>query len=409
MRNVAILIAVLFVTAACTSAIESLSIQLPEVGTESTGPATEAADESESAIKVRLEPFVKGFKQPLYVTHAGDGSGRLFVVEKVGTIRVVQDGELLKAPFLDITDKVSLASEQGLLGLAFAPDYAASGQFYVNYTNKIGDSVIARFHVSTDDPNQADAKSETPLLQLDQPAPNHNGGMIAFGPDGYLWIGMGDGGGSNDRYGNAQNPQSLLGKMLRIDVGSDPDEAYVIPADNPWLTMNWNGKDVRNEVWAMGLRNPWRWSFDRQTNDLWLADVGQSSIEEINFVPFSTVETGGLNFGWPIMEGKSCFQKNTCDQSGLVLPVAEYRHEGNCAVTGGYVYRGRAHPAWNGVYFYGDYCSGRLWALAPDGAGGWNNVELQKNAVALASFGEDETGELYVADMAGGNIYRMVE
>jgi glucose/arabinose dehydrogenase len=360
------------------------------------------------AVAVQLEPVVENLEQPLFATHAGDGSGRLFVLEKVGRIRIVQDGQLLEAPFLDISDQVSLASEQGLLGLAFAPDYAQSGEFYVNYTNQIGDTVISRFVASPDDPNLAAADSEVTLLQIDQPAPNHNGGMIAFGPDGYLWIGMGDGGAANDRFGNGQNPATLLGKMLRIDVASDPDEAYVIPQSNPWVTADWNGQDVRNEVWAVGLRNPWRWSFDRQTGDLWIADVGQNLIEEINVVP-AAVTTGGLNFGWPIMEGKSCFQSESCDQAGLLLPVTDYRHEGNCSVTGGYVYRGQAHPAWNGVYFYGDYCSGRLWALAPDGGGGWSTVELERQPMALSSFGEDEAGELYVTDLAGGVVYRMAE
>jgi glucose/arabinose dehydrogenase len=444
MRNIALLVTVLFVTAACTSAVQTMGMgstppamppeapvdAAPEqaapaaegevLPTATPDPASDAGAGEATAeqvppaapdlatISVRFEPAVEDVEQPLFVTHAGDGSGRLFVVEKIGRIRVVQDGELLPAPFLDISDKVSLASEQGLLGLAFTPDYATSGIFYVNYTNELGDTVIARYSVSAGDPNRADAASELPILQLDQPAPNHNGGMIAFGPDGYLWIGMGDGGAANDRFGNGQNPQTLLGTMLRINVDGDPDEPYTIPADNPWVAADWNGQDVRNEIWAIGLRNPWRWSFDRQTGDLWIADVGQNMIEEINVVPNATA-TGGLNFGWPIMEGKSCFQVENCDQSGLVLPVTDYRHAGNCSVTGGYVYRGQAHPAWNGVYFYGDYCSGRLWALAPDGSGGWTTVELAQNPVALSSFGEDEAGELYVTDLAGGVVYRMTE
>jgi glucose/arabinose dehydrogenase len=366
-----------------------------------------AAPPDLTAVSVRLEPFLQGVEQPLFVTHAGDGSGRLFVVEKIGRILVVQDGQVLETPFLDISGQVSLSSEQGLLGLAFAPDFATSGLFYINYTNEIGDTVISRFSLSAEDPNQADPTSELPILQLDQPAPNHNGGMIAFGPDGYLWIGMGDGGAANDRFGNGQNPQTLLAKMLRINVAGDPDEPYTIPADNPWVAEDWNGQDVRNEIWALGLRNPWRWSFDRQTGDLWIADVGQNMIEEINVVP--STDMSGLNFGWPIMEGKSCFGTQNCDQEGLVLPVTDYRHEGNCSVTGGYVYRGQAHPSWNGVYFYGDYCSGRIWALAPDGAGGSSTVELSQNPIALSSFGEDEAGELYVTDLSGGVVYRMVE
>jgi glucose/arabinose dehydrogenase len=447
MRHVASLVAILFLAAACTSAMQDLSTPPAETtaaataaateavptATAAPSPAADAADEDApdaallptptpdaatgaqaappappdlSAVAVRLEPVLEDLDGPLFVTHAGDGSGRLFVLEKIGRIRVVQDGQLLETPFLDITGRVSLASEQGLLGLAFAPDYAQSGEFFINYTDLNGDTVISRWVVSADS-NVADAGSERVLLQLDQPAPNHNGGMLAFGPDGYLWIGMGDGGAANDRFGNGQNPETLLGKMLRIDVLSDGEDPYVIPADNPWVTADWNGQDVRDEIWAIGLRNPWRYSFDRQTGDLWIADVGQNLIEEINVVPAGTA--GGLNFGWPIMEGKSCFGAETCDQTGLMLPVTDYRHEGNCSVTGGYVYRGQAHPTWNGVYFYGDYCSGRLWALAPDGSGGWNTVELARNPVTISSFGEDEAGELYLTDLAGGEVYRLTE
>ena len=459
MRNFAILIAVLLVTAACTSAMQSMGAQEP------AAPATQAADVTAApplaadpastqdavtppaaeaasialptptpataagqpapeapapapaapdlnAVAVRLESVVEGLEQPLFVTHAGDGSGRLFILEKEGRIRIVQDGQLLETPFLDITGQVSLASEQGLLGLAFAPDYAQSGEFWINYTDLTGDTVVSRFVVSAADPNQADGASERPLLRIDQPAPNHNGGMLAFGPDGYLWIGTGDGGAANDRFGNGQNPATLLGKMLRIDVTSDGEDPYVIPPGNPWVMADWNGQDVRDEVWAVGLRNPWRYSFDRATGDLWIADVGQNLIEEINVVPSALTTgptTGGLNFGWPIMEGKSCFQAQSCDATGLVLPVTDYRHDGNCSVTGGYVYRGAAQPAWNGVYFYGDYCSGRLWALAPDGADGWNTVELARSQMTISSFGEDKVGELYITDLAGGGVYRLVE
>ena len=374
-----------------------------------TATATLPAVPDLNAVAVRLQAVAEGLDQPLFVTHAGDGSRRLFILEKEGRIRIVQDGQLLAAPFLDISGQVSLASEQGLLGLAFAPDYAQSGEFFINYTDLNGDTVISRLVVSPADPNQADAAGARPLLQIEQPAPNHNGGMLAFGPDGYLWIGMGDGGAANDLFGNGQNPSALLGKMLRIDVTSDGADPYVIPADNPWVTADWNGQEVRAEIWAVGLRNPWRYSFDRATGDLWIADVGQNLLEEINFIPAADTAAGGLNFGWPIMEGKSCFQTQSCDQAGLVLPVADYSHDGNCSVTGGHVYRGAAYPAWNGVYFYGDYCSGRLWALAPDGAGGWNTSELDRAQMTISSFGEDEAGELYVTDLAGGGVYRLVE
>jgi glucose/arabinose dehydrogenase len=306
---------------------------------------------------------------------------------------------LLPTPFLDITNRVgSSANEQGLLGLAFAPNYAESGHFWVNFTDKQGDTVIARYTV-TADPNVANPDSYYPVLQLQQPAPNHNGGMTAFGPDGMLWIGTGDGGASGDRFGNGQNPNSLLGKMLRLDVTSDPEGDYEIPADNPWVESDWNGQPVRNEIWAVGLRNPWRYSFDRDTGDLWIADVGQNVWEEVNLVPAGMA--GGLNFGWPIMEGKNCYATQNCDQTGLHIPVTEYDHSGHCSITGGYAYRGAAYPQLSGVYFYGDYCSGRVWALYPDGSGGWQNPVAFESSLVLSSFAEDEAGELYLLDYTG--------
>ena len=286
----------------------------------------------------------------------------------------LRTGQLLAEPFLDLTGQVSGSSEQGLLGLAFAPDFAESGHFFVNYTDENGDTVIARYRVSADDPDRADPSSRSVILEVDQPAANHNGGMLAFGPDGYLYVGMGDGGGARDQYKNGQNPQTLLGKMLRLDVASAGAQAYAVPPDNPWVASDWNGQDVRDEIWALGLRNPWRFSFDRETGDLWIGDVGQGDREEIDYV--SAGSRGGINFGWPIMEGTACLDGDTCDQAGLTPPVTDYTHEGNCSVTGGYVYRGGQIPAWNGLYFYGDYCSGKIWTLAADGHGGWTNAEV---------------------------------
>lgn len=241
------------------------------------------------------------------------------------------------------------------------------------------------------------------MLKLQQPAANHNGGMLLFGPDGYLWIGTGDGGAANDRFGNGQNPVTLLGKMLRLDVTTDRSVPYRVPADNPWVDADSNGRDVRNEVWALGLRNPWRYSFDRATGDLWIADVGQNLYEEVNYVPAGSA--GGLNFGWPIMEGTHCFPETAdCQRVGLEIPVAEYAHgAGDCSVTGGYMYRGSQFPALVGVYLYGDYCSGRIWGLARDGDG-WRNALLLENRLNISSFGEDEAGELYVVDLRGGCI-----
>lgn len=359
-----------------------------------------------SAVRIQLEPVGGALSSPLWLTHAGDDSGRLFVVEKAGTIRIVADGQLLPTAFLDIRDRVgSSANEQGLLGLAFAPDYGESGYFFVNYTNRDGDTVVSRFQV-TDDANVADPASEFKVLGLDQPAPNHNGGGLVFGPDGYLWIGTGDGGAANDRFGNGQNPATLLGKMLRLDVTSDPAKPYVVPPDNPWVQADWNGQDVADEVWAVGLRNPWRYSFDRATGDLWIADVGQNQYEEVDLVPAGSA--GGLNFGWPIMEGLHCFQSPDCDQAGLELPVTEYSHGADgCSITGGYVYRGAAFPALTGAYLFSDFCSGKIWGLQRNGDA-WERVELLDTEYAISSFGEGQDGELYVTDLSDGGVYHIV-
>ncbi len=378
----------------------------PPAATPSQGPGLSAVS------RLALQAAFEGLERPVFVTHAGDGSGRLFLVEKAGVIRVSEAGRLLATPYLDIRDRVrSSGSEQGLLGLAFAPDYASSGVFFVNYTDRGGDTVISRFRV-TGDPNLADPASEVPVLRIDQPAANHNGGMLAFGPDGYLFIGTGDGGAANDRFRNGQNPQTLLGKMLRIDVMADAGVPYAVPSDNPWAQADWNGQPVRPEIWAFGLRNPWRYAFDRATGDLWIADVGQNAYEEINLVRTDGAGrlTGGLNFGWPIMEGTHCFPDSAaCQREGLVLPVADYRHgPDGCSVTGGYVYRGSEIQALQGVYLYGDYCSGRIWGLAADSGGAWQSRLLLDTDLAISSFGEDEAGELYVVDLNGGAVYRLI-
>ena len=366
-------------------------------------PTTQAVQPVDPAsIRVELESVVGGLDTPVGIAHAGDGSGRLFVLEKVGRIRVVQDRALLPTPFLDITGRVgSSQNEQGLLGLAFHPDYTANGLFFVNYTDRQGDTVVARFSVSAD-PGQAEPASEVVLLTLDQPAGNHNGGHLAFGPDGYLYIGTGDGGGAGDRYGNGQNGQTLLGAMLRLDV--DGGEPYAIPQDNPFA----GNPNVRDEIWAVGLRNPWRYSFDRLTGDLYIADVGQNVYEEVNFEPAG--DPGGRNYGWPIMEGMHCFPADRpCDRTSLTLPVLEYDHTKGCSVTGGYVYRGQESPNLRGVYLFGDFCSGRIWGLAPTGAGDgdWQVAPLAQGDVRISAFGEDEAGELYLLDMASGQLFRI--
>lgn len=355
-----------------------------------------------AAITLGLEEVARGFNQPLFVTGAGDGSGRLFVVEQGGTVRVVQNGTVLPQPFLDIRGLVRAGGEQGLLGMVFHPHYAENGRFFVNYTARDGANTVAEFRVSQDDPNRADPFTRRVLLAIPDFAPNHNAGMLAFGPDGYLYVGTGDGGGAGDPRRTAQNLRELLGKMLRLDVdGGDP---YGIPPTNPFVGR----ADARPEIWAYGLRNPWRYSFDRATGDLWIGDVGQNAWEEIDFQPAGS--RGGENYGWSIMEGSHCFRPSSgCDPTGLVLPVVEYPTHagGTCAVTGGYVYRGTAFPALFGVYLYADYCSGQIWALYPDAAGAWHSAELVRVPVRISSFGEDEAGELYLTGHDTGIIYRV--
>jgi glucose/arabinose dehydrogenase len=366
--------------------------------TLSPKPVPAAGDPA--SVRLELQPVVGGLDTPVAMAHAGDGSGRLFVMEKKGLVRVVQDGVLSEAPFLDIRDRVgSSSSEQGLLGLAFHPDYAGNGLFYIDYTDLQGDTVVARYAAGAET-NRADAGSEVLILTLDQPAANHNGGHLAFGPDGYLYIGTGDGGGSGDRYGNGQNGQTLLGAILRLDV--DGGLPYVVPPTNPFVGR----PNVRDEIWAFGLRNPWRYSFDRLTGDLFVADVGQNQYEEVDFQPAAS--GGGQNYGWPIMEGKHCFPADQpCERAGLALPVREYDHAVGCSVTGGYVYRGQDFPILAGIYLFGDYCSGRIWGLSPAGDGEWRASELARVDAQLSSFGEDERGELYLLDMGRGALLKV--
>lgn len=351
-------------------------------------------------LDLQFIPVVSGFTKPLFLTNAGDGSGRLFVVEQVGRILLVKEGQINPAPFLDIVSIVgSDANEQGLLSLAFHPDYAGNGLFFVNYTNKQGDTVIARYSVSGD-PDAADPNSAKILLTIDQPYANHNGGQLAFGPDGYLYVGMGDGGAANDPHNNGQNLNTLLGKILRLDV--DNGDPYGIPADNPFAA---NGEGSP-EIWSYGWRNPWRFSFDPAAGDLYLADVGQNQYEEINVELAGTA--GGQNYGWRIMEGSHCFD-GSCDPASqaLVLPIAEYDHGQGCSVTGGYVYRGSQFPALNGIYFYGDYCSGLIWGLRREADGSWSQAQLASTGYIISSFGQDEAGEVYLVNHSTGEIFQL--
>jgi len=356
-----------------------------------TNPST--AFEMPNPALYQWTQVLSGIQAPTDIKNASDGSGRLFILEQPGRIRIFKDGQLLKVPFLDISAQVGNdGSERGLLGLAFHPQFAQNGFFFVNYTDKSGNTHIARLTANAD---TASPDSEKQILFVQQPFPNHNGGALAFGPDGYLYIGLGDGGSAGDPYGNAQSGNSLLGKILRIDV--DHGDPYAIPTDNPYAA----GGQTRPEIWALGLRNPWRFSFDRLTNDLWIGDVGQNLWEEIDFVPAGT--PGGLNFGWNKMEATHAY--NGSNQPEFTAPVAEYPHGVECSVTGGAVYRGAALPAWQGVYFYGDYCSGVIWGRQSPPQDS-SSVPLFRTGFKISTFGMDEAGELYVADYNGA-IYRL--
>jgi glucose/arabinose dehydrogenase len=347
---------------------------------------------------ISLERIASGLDSPVSITHAGDS--RLFITLQPGQVVIWDGARILPTPFLDIRNMVSSDGERGLLSAAFHPRYAENGLFFVNYTNLQGDTVIARYHVSSD-PNRADPDSARQLLLIDQPFPNHNGGQLQFGPDGYLYIGMGDGGSGGDPGNRAQTLNTLLGKMLRIDVNAD---TYSFPSSNPLV----NNTAARPEIWALGLRNPWRFSFDRATGDLWIADVGQGDWEEIDFQPATSI--GGENYGWRRMEGTHCYSPSTgCDTRNLVLPVIEYNHSGGaCSVTGGYVYRGASSPRLQGMYLYGDYCNGKIWSATRNGPAAPVIRQLLDTAFLISTFGEDLNGEVYVADI-NGSVYRLYD
>jgi glucose/arabinose dehydrogenase len=329
---------------------------------------TIVVNEAPGVPKIKVEPIVTGLANPVAITHSGDGSGRLFIVLQTGQILVYDGSQVLPVPFLDISTLVSTGGERGLLSVAFHPNYATNGLFYVNYTDTQGDTVIAQYTVS-DDPNIADPDSAAILLTIAQPFSNHNGGQLQFGPDGYLYIGVGDGGSAGDPDDNAQNLGTLLGKMLRIDV--DSGVPYTIPPDNPFV----GDPEARDEIWAFGLRNPWRFSFDRLTGDLFIGDVGQDSWEEVNFQ--TATSSGGENYGWRLMEGNQCFNPPTdCNDGTLTLPILEYNHSLGCSITGGYRYRGTQIPQLEGTYVVGDFCSGRIWGANDAGSGGWSAIEL---------------------------------
>ncbi|MCB0661503.1 MAG: PQQ-dependent sugar dehydrogenase [Saprospiraceae bacterium] len=365
---------------------------------------------AQDEIDITLDLFARGLANPTDIANCGDD--RLFIVEKAGRIKIVDaDGNVNPTSFIDITAKVNDgASERGLLGLAFHPDYLQNGYFFVNYTNAGGHTIVSRFSVSTDNPNIAEPNSEKVIIQIDQPRTNHNGGDINFGPDGYLYIGMGDGGAAGDPWNNSQTATELLGKMLRIDVNIE-DMPYLIPEDNPYYGLS----TTRNEIWAFGVRNPWRFSFDREGN-LWIADVGQDTWEEIDFQPFDS--PGGENYGWSCLEGNEIYIQNRCtlDSADYTYPVFTYLNnfsEG-CSVTGGYRYRGCTFPRLYDHYLFTDYCTGKFWStwkcptdtcVMPFTTEEIANLQDQQ----FVSFGEDKDGELYVAAIGLGNIYRIIE
>jgi len=381
-----------------TSSIVAAALLLGSINpshAQTFNPCTATPSDTTPAVSAEL--YEDGFEQPVFVTHANDGSGRLFVVEQPGLIRIVRNSFTFLQSFLDIRERVAFGGERGLLSMAFHPDYANNGRFFVNYTARgDGRTVIAEYRVS-DNPDVA-LPQERVILTIDQPFANHNGGQIQFGPDGFLYIGMGDGGSGGDPRGNGQNLSTLTGSLLRIDV--DSDDPYAVPDDNPFLST----PAARPEIYAYGLRNPWRFSFDRCDGRLFLVDVGQNRVEEVNLI------VSGGNYGWNTMEGSECFQAAACIQGGLELPITEYFHgnQGGRSITGGYVYRGTQFQDLAGRYFFADFVSSRVWSLVETAPGSWTRQELFVAPFNVSSFGEDEAGEVYLTGFDGG-VYRLVQ
>jgi glucose/arabinose dehydrogenase len=368
-------------------------------------PTPVAADPSASSVK--LSVVASGLSSPVFVTSPDDGTNRLFIVQKTGKVKIVQDGGLLPGTFLTVAGKISGGGERGLLGLAFHPSFKTNRKFYVDYTDTRGNTVIREYKASATNPNIVESGSGRTILRIAQPYANHNGGMLAFGPDGYLYIGTGDGGSAGDPGNRAQSLNSLLGKILRINVnGKSGTKQYKIPASNPYV-----GRAGLDEIWERGLRNPWRFSFDSLNGNLWIGDVGQNRYEEVDRAIHSSTGTGrAYNWGWRLMEGFHCYRPSSgCTTSGLRRPLLEYPHTGGrCAVTGGYVYRGTAIPALYGWYVYGDYCSGEVFTIRNAARSKPTPVRLfgSGSGRLISSFGEDAAGELYVVDLRG-TVYRI--
>lgn len=377
-----------------------------------TSPSSLAASPSPSLTPsypplqgVRLEAIASGLAFPAGITNAGDGSGRLFVNEQGGRIRIVNaDGTLRAADFVDLSDRLLAGGERGLLGVAFHPDFATNGRLFVHYSRAGDGATVISELTASGDHGTASAASERILFTHAQPFANHNGGEIAFGPDGYLYIGLGDGGSQGDPSGNGQSLQTQLAKILRIDVDAAPaaNRQYAIPDSNPYAARGLAPGAGLPEIWAYGLRNPWRFSFDRATGDLYIGDVGGGALEEIDRQPAASA--GGENYGWDIFEGTRC--SSGCDSITAVAPIAEYGHDEGCSVTGGYMYRGTVQPAMQGTYLFGDYCSGTIWTLpASDSV---TPRRLGDTGLRISSFGEGEDGEIYLVDLGGGSLYQVL-
>jgi hypothetical protein len=365
-----------------------------------SGPAPSTAQPD--AVALVVEVVVDGLDQPIDIASPGDGSGRVFIVEQPGRIRTVQDGRLASEPFLDIVDRIASGGERGLLGLALHPDFPTDPRLFVNYTDINGDTVVAEYRLAASG-NAADPDSERILIQIDQPYPNHNGGAVVFGPDGMLYISTGDGGSGGDPHGNGQRLDTLLGKVLRIDVGATPtgELAYAIPGGNPFVAE----PNARPEIWLTGLRNPWRIRFDGETGNLWIGDVGQGAWEEIDVAPAGV---GGLNFGWNRMEGFDCFGPGFgCDETGLTLPVAAYGHEFGCAVIGGVVVRDPDQPSLDGGYLFSDSCSGRLWLLDAAINGRQDASPIGATDRSISSIELHEGGTVLATDRGNGALVRI--
>jgi glucose/arabinose dehydrogenase len=382
------------------SAEPPATIASPSPGGSSAG----ASRFDPTGLHVSLEQVAGGFTAPLAVVNAHDGSNRLFVVEQGGTVRIVRNGTVAPTPFLDIHGEITSGGERGLLGLAFAPGFPTDPRVFVDYTNRNGDTQVSSFRVAAGDPDRVDPGSEQHVLFQGQPFPNHNGGALQFGPDHDLYISFGDGGSEGDPQGNGQKLTTFLSKILRIDVSqSSAGQPYRVPPDNPFAS---GANGAKPEIWLTGLRNPWRMSFDRATGDLWIGDVGQDSWEEADVQRAGV--PGGTNFGWNRMEGSHCYRPPSgCEDPSLTLPVTDYGHDQGCTVIGGYVYRGMAQPALAGGYVFGDYCSGRVWAIDPSTNAYRTPTLVAETDHQFAAFGEDEAGELYAADIGAGTLLRV--